>query len=142
VVADLICVQREDFNVNELLTKLSSRSTGCTVSFLGTVRDVSMGKEVSRMSIEVYENMAVSELERIKAEAVERYGVDDVAIIHRYGDLDVGDRIVFIGVSSGHRAEAFDACRYIIEELKVRVPLWKREYTPDGEVWVEGERPK
>jgi molybdopterin synthase catalytic subunit len=139
-VAKLITVQKDEFDVDGLLRQLTNPGTGCIVSFLGTVRETSMGREVTRMSIEVYEEMAVNQLERIREEALERYGVDDVAITHRYGDLDVGDRIVFIGVSAGHRPEAFDACRYIIEELKVRVPLWKKEYTSDGEVWVEGDR--
>lgn len=136
----MIRVQREEFDVDQLMSDLTKPGTGCVVSFLGTVRDTSMGRKVTRMSIEVYEEMAAGQLERIREEALERYGVDDVAITHRYGDLNVGDRIVFIGVSAGHRPEAFEACRYVIEELKVRVPLWKREYTPDGEVWVEGDR--
>lgn len=136
----MIKIQREEFDVDELFTYLTKPRTGCVVSFLGTVREVSRGREVSRMSIEVYEEMALIQLNQIKEEALKRYGVDEVVIIHRHGDLDVGDKIVFIGVSAGHRPEAFEACRYIIEELKVRVPLWKREYTPEGEVWVEGDR--
>lgn len=136
----MIRVQKEEFNVDQLMNTLTRPDTGCVVSFLGTVRETSMGRKINRMSIEVYEEMAVGQLELIREEALERYGVNEVAITHRYGDLDVGDRIVFIGVSAGHRPEAFEACRYVIEELKVRVPLWKREYTPDGELWVEGDR--
>jgi molybdopterin synthase catalytic subunit len=136
----LIRVQLEDFDVGELLEAVKSRSSGCVVAFVGTVRDTSKGREISRMSIEVYEGMARSQLEAIRAEALERYGVDEVAVVHRYGDLDVGDNIVYIGVSAGHREEGFAACRYVIEELKKRVPIWKKEYTPEGEVWVEGDR--
>lgn len=136
----MIRVQKEEFNVDQLMNTLTRPDTGCVVSFLGTVRETSMGRKINRMSIEVYEEMAVGQLELIREEALERFGVNEVAITHRYGDLDVGDRIVFIGVSAGHRPEAFEACRYVIEELKVRVPLWKREYTPDGELWVEGDR--
>jgi len=107
---------------------------------VGTVRDTSKGRRISRMSIQVYEEMARSQLEAIRAEALEKYGVDQVAVVHRYGDLDVGDNIVYIGVAAGHRDEGFAACRYIIEELKRRVPIWKKEITPEGEVWVEGDR--
>jgi molybdopterin synthase catalytic subunit len=90
------------------------------------------------MKIEVYEDMALKELETIREEAIKKFGVHKISVIHRYGDLNVKDDIVFIAVSAGHRAEAFDACRYVIEELKIRVPLWKKEYTSEGQVWVEG----
>ena len=136
----MIRVQVEDFDVGALLEAVKSPSSGCAVSFVGTVRDTSRGREISRMSIEVYEDMARSQLEAIRAETLEKYGVDQVVVIHRYGDLDVGDNIVYIGVAAGHREEGFAACRYVIEELKKRVPIWKKEFTPDGEVWVEGDR--
>ena len=136
----MIRVQMEDFDVGALLEAVKSRSSGCVVSFVGTVRDTSKGRAISRMSIEVYEGMARSQLETIRAEAMEKYGVDEVAVVHRYGNLDVGDNIVYIGISAGHRDEGFAACRYVIEELKKRVPIWKKEYTPEGEVWVEGDR--
>ena len=136
----MIRVQREDVDINAVLEAVKSARSGCVVSFLGTVRDVSEGRSVERMSIEVYEEMAVKQLSIIRDEVLERFGVHEVAVVHRYGDLEVGDNIVFIGVSAGHREEAFQACRYVIDELKERVPLWKKEYTADGEVWVEGER--
>ena len=136
----MIRVQVEDFDVAALLETVKCPSSGCVVSFVGTVRDTSRGREISRMSIEMYEDMARSQLEAIRAEAMEKYEADQVAVIHRYGDLDVGDNIVYIGVAAGHREEGFAACRYVIEELKKRVPIWKKELTPDGEVWVEGDR--
>jgi molybdopterin synthase catalytic subunit len=136
----MISVQREDVDIDAVLEAVKSAKSGCVVSFLGTVRDVSEGRSVQRMSIEVYEEMAVKQLSMIRGEALERFGVHEVAVVHRYGDLEVGDNIVFIGVSAGHREEAFRACRYVIDELKERVPLWKKEYTGDGEVWVEGDR--
>ena len=136
----MISVQREDVDIDAVLEAVKSAKSGCVVSFLGTVRDVSEGRSVQRMSIEVYEEMAVKQLSMIRGEAMERFGVHEVAVVHRYGDLEVGDNIVFIGVSAGHREEAFRACRYVIDELKERVPLWKKEYTGDGEVWVEGDR--
>ena len=136
----MISVQRADVDIDAVLETVKSAKSGCVVSFLGTVRDVSEGRSVQRMSIEVYEEMAVKQLSMIRGEALERFGVHEVAVVHRYGDLEVGDNIVFIGVSAGHREEAFRACRYVIDELKERVPLWKKEYTGDGEVWVEGDR--
>jgi len=136
----MIRVQREDVDVNAVLEAVRVAESGCVVSFLGTVRDASEGRSVQRMSIEVYEEMAVKQLSMIRDEALERFGVHEVAVVHRYGDLEVGDSIVCIGVSAGHRDEAFRACRYVIDELKERVPLWKKEYTADGEVWVEGDR--
>jgi molybdopterin synthase catalytic subunit len=136
----MIRVQEDDFDVGMLLDEIRSPPCGCVVSFVGTVRDTSQGREITRMSIQVYEEMARSQLDAIRAEALEKYGVNQIAVVHRYGDLDVGDNIVYIGVASGHREEGFAACRYIIEELKKRVPIWKKEYTPDGDVWVEGDR--
>ena len=136
----MIRVQREDVNINAVLKAVKSARSGCVVTFLGTVRDTSEGRSVQRMSIEVYEEMAVKQLSIIRDEALERFGVNEVAVVHRYGDLEVGDNIVYIAVSAGHREEAFKACRYVIDELKERVPLWKKEYTADGEVWVEGDR--
>jgi len=136
----MISVQREDIDVDAVLESVKTAGSGCVVGFLGTVRDTSEGRSVERMSVEVYEEMAVKQLSIIRDEALERFGVHGVAVVHRYGELEVGDSIVYIAVSAGHRDEAFTACRYVIDELKERVPLWKKEYTADGEVWVEGDR--
>jgi molybdopterin synthase catalytic subunit len=136
----MISVQREDIDVDAVLESVKTAGSGCVVGFLGTVRDTSEGRSVERMSVEVYEDMAVKQLSTIRDEALEQFGVNGVAVVHRYGDLEVGDGIVYIAVSAGHRDEAFRACRYVIDELKERVPLWKKEYTADGEVWVEGDR--
>jgi molybdopterin synthase catalytic subunit len=92
------------------------------------------------MSIEIYETMAQSQLESIREEAIEKFGVNEIVVNHRYGELDVMDNIVFIAVSSGHRKEAFRACMYVIDELKQRVPIWKKETTLEGDFWVEGEK--
>jgi molybdopterin synthase catalytic subunit len=136
----MIKIQQEDFDINKLINRIRSCDSGCIVSFIGTVREHSRGKEVTRMSLEVYEELALSELKRITEEASEKYSLNEVYIIHRFGDLLVGDNIVYIGVSAGHREQGFGGCRYIIDELKKRVPIWKKEYTEDGEEWVEGEK--
>jgi molybdopterin synthase catalytic subunit len=140
VVVKLIRVQKEAFDVGAILDTVRSPSSGCIVSFVGTVRDTSNGRLVSRMGVEVYEEMARSQLEAIRKEAMERGGVQEVVVVHRYGDLEVGDNIVLICVAASHREEGFAVCRYVIDELKRRVPIWKKEYTPEGEVWVEGDR--
>ncbi|HEX9913524.1 MAG TPA: molybdenum cofactor biosynthesis protein MoaE, partial [Candidatus Bathyarchaeia archaeon] len=122
-MVELIRIQREDFDVGGLHRSLKTRGSGCVVTFVGTVRDASAGRPISRMSVEVYEGMARAQLEAIVGEVEERYGVDRIEVVHRYGDLEVSDNIVFIGVSAGHRDEGFEACRYIIDELKKRVPI-------------------
>jgi molybdopterin synthase catalytic subunit len=136
----MIKITQENFDQENIIEQIKSNATGCIVCFQGIVRDYSRGKQVEKMKIEVYNEMALLELRKIRKEALDRYRVQEIAVIHRYGELFVNDDIVFIAVAAGHRAEAFDACRFVIEELKVRVPLWKKEYTTEGEVWVEEER--
>jgi len=136
----LIKLQREDLDLVEVIESVKNPSSGALVLFLGTVRDNARGRKVAQMSIEVYEEMAHSQLEAIRQEALEKYGVHNISIIHRYGELNVGDNILAIAVAAGHRGEAFDSCKYVIDELKQRVPIWKKEKTPEGEFWVEGEK--
>ena len=136
----MIKIQSEDIDISRTLDLVRTSDSGGIVTFLGTVRDNAKGRLVAKMSIEVYEDMALSQLEAIRSEAIERYGVNEVVVTHRYGDLNVMDNIVFIAVSSGHRKEAFKACMYIIDELKQRVPIWKKDITPKGDFWVEGEK--
>jgi molybdopterin synthase catalytic subunit len=136
----MIVVQREDIDIQGALDSVRSSDTGGIVTFTGTVRDNAKGRRIAKMSIEVYGAMALKQLEDIRAEAIEKYSVNEITVIHRYGDLDVGDNIVFIAVSAGHRKEAFEACMYVIDELKQRVPIWKKETTPEGDFWVEGEK--
>jgi molybdopterin synthase catalytic subunit len=135
----MIVVTKDDFSVDEVLKELRSREMGALVTFVGVVRDHSEGREVDRIEIQVYEEMAKPQLEAIREEAMERFGVEEVAIIHRYGSLRVSENIMMIAVGSGHRPEGFDACRYVLERIKESVPIWKKEITPDGEFWVEGE---
>jgi molybdopterin synthase catalytic subunit len=135
----MIRVTREDFSVDAVIVGLKSRSTGGVVSFLGVVRGESKGKPVEHIEIEVYEEMAEREFEAIRREAIDRFGVEEVAIVHRYGSLKASENILLVVVASAHRAEAFEACRYVIDEIKMRVPIWKKEVTPEGEWWVESE---
>ena len=136
----MIFIQREEADREAITEMVQTHASGCVVQFVGVVRDNSEGKEVSNMTIEVYEEMARRQLETIRDECIDKFGVHKAAIVHRYGELKVGDEIVFIAVSAGHRQEAFEACQYFIDELKQRVPIWKKEVTPDGDYWVEGEK--
>lgn len=117
--------------------RLFDRSCGAYVQFDGWVRDHNEGQRVLRLEYEVYEPLAISEGERVIAEAVERFGISHASAIHRSGLLELSDVAVVVGVSSAHRAAAFDACRYIIDEVKQRLPIWKKEYYASGEAeWV------
>jgi molybdopterin synthase catalytic subunit len=136
----MIKIQREDTDIQKILDMVRTPDSGGIVTFLGTVRDNAKGRKIAKMNIEVYESMALTQLKAIRAEALEKFGVNEIAVVHRYGDLEVGDNIVFVAVSAGHRVEAFKACMYIIDELKQRVPIWKKETTPEGDFWVESER--
>lgn len=132
-------VQRGPFSIDEEVTglKKSSTSIGAVVTFLGTTRDISRGKGVSKLDFEHYPGMAEKKLGEIRERALREYGVIDVTIIHRVGTLPVGEDIVLIAVAAGHRDEAFKACRFCIDELKRITPIWKLETTSEGEVWVE-----
>jgi len=136
----MIKITEDDFSVDEVLNEIRTDKMGCVVTFVGVVRDNSMGKPVERIEIQVYEEMALKQLEAIKEEAISKFDVEDIFIVHRHGSLKVSDKIMMIAVGAGHRVEAFDACRYVIDTIKERVPIWKKEITPDGDFWVEGEK--
>ena len=135
----MIRVTKENFSVDDVIAGLKSRSTGGIVAFLGVVRGESKGKSVEHIEIEVYEELAQRQLDAIREEAIDQFGVEEVAVVHRYGSLKASENILLVVVASPHRAEAFEACRYVIDEIKRRVPIWKKEVTPEGEWWVESE---
>ena len=135
----MIVVTKEDFSVDGVLKELRSREMGALVTFVGVVRGHSQGREVDSIEIQVYEEMAMKQLQAIREDVITRFGVEDVAIVHRYGSLGVSENIMMIAVGAGHRPEAFEACRYVLETIKEKVPLWKKEFTPEGDYWIEGE---
>ena len=137
----MIKITREDFSVDEVMGQLRTGRMGAVVTFVGVVRGESEEREVERIEIQVYEEMALKQLKTIRREAMERFEVEEVDIIHRFGGLKVLDNIMMITVGAAHRAEAFDACRYVLENIKRRVPIWKKEVTQEGDFWVEGEKP-
>jgi len=115
---------------------LGKGAHGACASFVGTMRDFNVGDHVHSMSLEHYPEMTQQFLDKICAEAVSRWDLIDCLIVHRYGEIKPGEPIVLTAAWSTHRAEAFDACRYLIEELKARAPFWKKEKTDTGERWV------
>lgn len=137
--AMLVRVQRENFSVDAEIDRVRSRSTriGGISVFLGTARDRSKGHDVSAITFEHYEGMAQKKLREIRERALKDFDVIEVLILHRYGEIHIGENIVLIVVGAEHRAEAFRACKWCIDELKQITPIWKLEQTPQGEVWVE-----
>src|SRR6185312_1610940 len=128
-------------DVAALRAQLADPACGGYTSFEGLVRNHNEGQQVRHLEYQAFEALAVKEGERIIAEAVAKYGVEHAACVHRVGDLAIGDMAVWVGVSSRHRGEAFLACRYIIDEVKHRVPIWKKEHYLNGDSgWVNCER--
>ncbi len=115
----------------------ASGSFGATCVFVGSMRDFNEGEGVTGMTLEYYPGMTERHLQRICDEAIARWQVDDAYVAHRVGPLEPGEPIVLIAVWSAHRGAAFEACRFIIEDLKHRAPFWKKEQRADGEHWVD-----
>ena len=127
----------DPIDVPRLIDHVNKPSNGGICTFLGVVRDNAEGRPVVKLGYEAYESMALAQMCAIVEEAVQRWDLDAVALSHRTGELQVGEASVAIAVGAPHRAEAFEACRYIIDTLKTRVPIWKKEFFQDGAVWVE-----
>jgi len=131
----------ESIDVEDLRRQLNDPRAGAYASFEGWIRNVNEGQDVLRLEYEAYEPLAVSEGERVIAEARERFPILHAECVHRTGLLEIGECAVWVGVSSGHRDEAFLACRYIIDQVKVRLPIWKKEHYANGDSgWVNCER--
>ena len=135
---DAVRIQLEDFSQDEEVRalKASSLRMGGIATFLGCARDFSEGREVSEISFDAYDRMALPEMRKLRDEAIIRFGLIEARIVHRLGVVRGGDNIVFIATGAEHRAPALEACRWIIDELKERVPIWKKETTPQGDSWV------
>ena len=131
-------IQQEDFSQDEEIKALqaSSKRMGGIATFLGCARDFSEGREVSQISFDAYGSMALSELQKLRLAAIEIFGLLDARIVHRIGTVTGGENIVFIAAGAEHRKAALQACSWMIDELKKRVPIWKKETTPQGDSWV------
>lgn len=132
-------VQLEDFDVGAEINRmrLSRKDTGAIVSFVGQVRDINDGSNVSTLTLEHYPGMTEKALQGIVDQAKQRWDIFDALVVHRVGTLQPTDQIVLVVVSGAHRGEAFDACEFIMDYLKTEAPFWKKEKTPAGERWVE-----
>ena len=117
----------------QLRAELTNPESGGFAAFEGWVRNHNEGREVRRLEYEAFEELAIKEGERIVRAAIEKFGVAHALCVHRLGALEIGELAVWVGVSSGHRGEAFDACRYIIDEVKHRLPIWKKEHSVSGD---------
>jgi len=135
----LFKVVETPLDVREVIAAVEDPAAGAVVSFTGTVRDNSLGKEVVALEYEAYPAAAEKMMARVADEIVERWGLRRVAIIHRVGFLTVGEASVVIAVSSPHRQEAFAACEYVLKRLKEIVPVWKKEAYTDGATWIGSE---
>jgi molybdopterin synthase catalytic subunit len=132
-------VQTDDFDVAHEIAALRAGDTrvGAVASFIGTVRDENDATHVSALTLEHYPGMTEKALEAIVTEARARFDIYEALVIHRVGALKPTDQIVLVVVTSAHRGEAFDACRFLMDYLKTRAPFWKKERTAEGERWVE-----
>ena len=134
-----ILVQESDFDPGAEIAALHSGQprVGAVASFVGLVRDVNEGDSVTTLTLEHYPAMTEKSLREIVEQAMGRWSLLDVTVIHRVGCLNPMDRIVFVGVASMHRGDAFAACEFIMDYLKTQAPFWKKEGTPGNERWVE-----
>ncbi len=131
----MIAIQRDDIDIGHMIADAKKHGTGAIVVFDGIVRD----DDIQKMELEAYSEVALPQLERIAREATDRFRLLHVDIVHRIGSLEIGENILVIITSAGHRNEAYEGSRYIIEAIKAGVPIWKKELTRDGARWVPGE---
>jgi len=132
-------IQQENFVVTDEIETIKkvSRNIGGITTFLGTGRELSKGENISKLDFEHYPKMAEKKLEEIRIQAIKDYRIIEMIIVHRIGEIDIGENIVLIVAAGEHRKETFKACEWAIAELKRTTPIWKRETTSTGEVWVQ-----
>ena len=130
---------RQPIDAGAIVAAMKAGEDGAVVVFDGIVRDNTRGRKTLFLDYEAYEEMALTQMRALAAKAIADFGVRDVAMVHRLGKLEVGETSVLLVVASAHRAAAFDACRWLIDTLKQKVPIWKKESFEDGAVWADGE---
>ncbi len=134
----LIRVTETPLNIAEAVAAVETNAAGAVNVFLGNVRDNNLGRRVDHLVYDAYPAMAEKVMREIAAEAKDRFGLLDCAVLHRTGRLELGETSLLIAVSSGHRAESFEGGHWLVNEIKKRVPVWKKEVWEDGEAWIEG----
>lgn len=132
----MIEITEKKINVAALIASVSHEGAGATDVFIGTTRNKTSDKAVVKLDFEAYESMAIKELQKIVDRAKEQWPILKYAVSHRVGVVEIGEEAVVIAVSTPHRQAAFESCRFIIDELKKSVPIWKKEIFEDGDVWV------
>lgn len=132
-------VQHEDFDVGAEIARLRAANpkVGAVASFIGVARDMNEGESINTLTLEHYPGMTERALQTICDQAHARWSLLDICVIHRVGELKPLDQIVFVGVTSSHRADAFAACQFVMDYLKTEAPLWKREERTSGAAWVD-----
>jgi len=135
----MIKIQKKDFNLEKEIKNIKDNlsNVGAVSSFIGYVRDLNNNKDVKSIDLEVYNEMAIKELSKIKNFAIEKWSLTDCLIVHRYGKLDVGEKIVLVACFSEHRKNGMEACIYIMDYLKKDAPFWKKEFYFEGSSWLK-----
>lgn len=137
--APFVRIVRERIVPHDVIPPLEKPEDGAIVIFDGIVRNHSRNRKTLYLEYDAYEDMALTQLNELAREAMQRFAIRNVTVVHRLGHLEIGESSVLIAVFSAHRAAAFDACRWVIDTLKRKVPIWKKEYFEDGAVWADGE---
>ena len=135
----MIKIQKKDFNLEKEINNIKDNlsSVGAVSSFIGYVRDLNNNKDVKSIDLEVYNEMAIKELYKIKNNAIKKWNLADCLIIHRYGKLKVSEKIVLVACFSEHRKNSLEACKYIMNFLKKDAPFWKKEFYYNGSSWLK-----
>ncbi len=134
----LIRVAPDPLDPADTTAAVERPAAGAVVLFFGNVRDENKGRAVAHLVYDAYPSMAEKVMRRLAAEAIERFGLEDAAVLHRTGRLEIGETSLLVAVSHGHRREAFEAGLWLVDEIKRQVPVWKKEVWADGEEWIEG----
>jgi molybdopterin synthase catalytic subunit len=134
----LISITNKHLSLQDIMCELEDNSAGALSIFIGNVRNRGRSGNVSEIHYEAYSKMAEEKMREIENEAQTKWGIKKLVAIHRIGNLKVGETSIIIGVSSEHRHEAFEACKYIINNVKTRVPIWKKEISKDSQKWADG----
>jgi len=132
----MIAITEELINTQAVIAAVQADGAGAINVFIGTVRNQTQAKPVTKLDFEAYDSMAVKKMQEIANQAAERWPIQKVAIVHRKGSLQIGEAAVVIAVSTPHRKASFEACEFIIDTLKQVVPIWKKEIFEDGAIWV------
>ena len=134
----MVLLTQEKLSPDQAIAAVMTEQDGAYVLFVGVVRDHSRGKNVVGLEYDVYPPLAIAQMEKIVAHVKTQWNLA-CAILHRYGPIEIGEAAVVVCVASPHRAEAFDACEWVIDTIKHEVPIWKKEFATDGTYWIEGE---